>query len=72
MYVGTSEGQKMALDALDLELQTVKGCQVGAGNHTWLLEGQGSYLLSHLTQAPVNVNFYEKTIYKISHINIYF
>lgn len=73
MSVGTSEGQKMALDALDLELQIVMGCHIGSGNHTLLLEEHQMLLTAEPSpQAPVYVNFCEKIIHKISHGNVYF
>jgi hypothetical protein len=41
--------QKRALDALELEVQTVVNCHVDSGDQTWVLWKRGlcSYLLSH-------------------------
>lgn len=51
-------GQKQALNFLDLELQTVESCSVGAEKQTWLwTSSQCSYLLSRLPRNPFSVAF---------------
>jgi hypothetical protein len=43
---GTLRGQKMASDQLELELQTVESCHVGAGNQTPLCKSSQCVLFT--------------------------
>lgn len=57
-------GQKKASDTLELELQIVMSCYVGAVNQTWVLckSSKGSYPLSHLASASHLILFFNYQI----------
>jgi hypothetical protein len=47
MFVsGVHRGQKRVSDLLELELEIVASCHVGAGNQTWALQEEQAVLLT--------------------------